>query len=87
MGFELNEGQGSLFKNDKNESEKRPDYKGSIKIDGQEYWLSAWIKDSTKGKFMSLSAQPKTASNTGLSKPANKSIGGDFDDMENFVPF
>jgi len=56
-----NELQGVLFKNDKKESEKHPDYKGSIQINGAEFWLSAWIneKKDGSGKYMSLKAQPK----------------------------
>ncbi len=41
-----------LFRNDKEGNEKRPDYTGTINIDGTEYRLAAWIKDGKKGKFM-----------------------------------
>lgn len=52
--------RGVLFKNDKQGNENRPDYKGSINVNGQELWLSAWLKTSQAGnKFMSLSVQPK----------------------------
>jgi len=54
-----NEKSGVLFKNDKEGNEKRPDYKGSIQIEGVEYWLSAWVKEGKNGKFMSLKAGPK----------------------------
>jgi hypothetical protein len=54
-----NTNRGVLFKNDRKEQDNHPDYKGSINIDGQEFWLSAWIKESQKGKFMSLSVKPK----------------------------
>ena len=50
---------GVLFKNDKKEQEKHPDYKGSIMVDGTEYWLSAWIKEGKSGKFMGLAVSPK----------------------------
>jgi hypothetical protein len=60
MPFELKPGQGSLFKNDDKQGENSPDYKGSINVDGTEFWLNAWIKTSKKGsKYMSLSVKPK----------------------------
>lgn len=55
MAFEQRDMSGVLFKNDKKDAENQPDYKGSIKIDGVEMRLSAWIKEGKKGKFMSIS--------------------------------
>jgi len=52
---------GVLFKNDKKDTEKHPDYKGNIMVDGQEYWLSAWIKEGKTGKFMGLAVSPRDA--------------------------
>ena len=52
---------GSLFKNDKGENPNRPDYRGDICIGGVVYSLSAWIKEGQRGKFMSLQATPKPA--------------------------
>jgi len=54
-----NTNSGVLFKNDRKETEKHPDYKGSINIEGTEYWLSGWKKESKKGPLLSLSVQPK----------------------------
>jgi uncharacterized protein (DUF736 family) len=57
-----NTNRGSLFKNDRKDDAKFPDYKGSLNVDGVEYWLSAWIKVSKDGaKFMSLSIKNKSA--------------------------
>lgn len=64
---------GVLFKNDKKEQEKHPDYKGSIMVDGTEYWLSAWIKEGKSGKFMGLAVSPKDAQPP-ASKPAPKNL-------------
>jgi hypothetical protein len=50
---------GLLFRNHDKETDKHPDYKGNLTIGGAEYWLSAWIKDGKRGKFMSLSVKPK----------------------------
>jgi hypothetical protein len=54
-----NTNRGVLFKNDKKTAENHPDYKGNVNVDGEEFWLSAWIKEGAKGKFMSLSVSPK----------------------------
>lgn len=55
-----NTNRGSLFKNDKGDNEKRPDYTGSLNVEGTDYKLSAWIKESKDGKkYMSISVQPK----------------------------
>lgn len=54
-----NTNRGALFKNDRKEQPNHPDYRGSVNVGGVEYWLSAWIKDGQKGKFMSLSIKPK----------------------------
>jgi hypothetical protein len=59
MAYERRDGDGSLFKNDRKETDKHPDYQGSILINGEDFWLSAWIKKGAKGTFMSLSAKPK----------------------------
>lgn len=51
----MKENTGSLFKNDKKESETHPDYKGSAKINNEEYWMSSWINKSADGKtYMSF---------------------------------
>ena len=57
-----NTNRGSLFKNDRKDDAKFPDYKGSLNVDGVEFWLSAWLKVSKDGqKFMSLSNKNKKA--------------------------
>ena len=59
MAFELKDGQGSFFKNAKDGVENRPDYRGEFKLDGALYKISGWIKEGPKGKWMSLSVEPK----------------------------
>ena len=55
-----NTNRGSLFKNDRKETDKHPNYKGSLNVAGTDYWISAWIKKSKEGStFMSLSVEEK----------------------------
>ena len=62
--------RGALFKNDRKETENHPDYKGQVNVDGTDYWLSAWIKESQNGgKYMSLSVQPKEDRKPAAKKP------------------
>jgi hypothetical protein len=83
-----NTNRGVLFKNDRKESEKHPDYKGNINVNGVEFWLSAWIKDGAKGKFMSLSIQPKEAQQSAPKKPDPISSGRSLQsDMNDDIPF
>jgi hypothetical protein len=71
-----NTNSGLLAKNDKQGNDSRPDYRGSINVDGTEYWLSAWIKTGRDGtklagqKYMSLSVQPKGDWGTPAPAPA-----------------
>jgi hypothetical protein len=61
-----NTNRGVLFRNDRKETDNHPDYKGSVNVGGEEFWLSAWINEGKPGskmegqKYMSLSVQPKT---------------------------
>ncbi len=64
MSYELKEGQGSLFRNNKDGNEKRPDYRGQVNINGTFYDVSGWIKEGQKGKWMSLKVQLPHSSNS-----------------------
>lgn len=89
MPFELKDGQGSLFRNEKKTSEKQPDYRGDLMIDGVKYSLSAWIKTGKNGKFFSIACQvPQQRSEYAKEKPKNQETGaGVFDDLEDDIPF
>lgn len=63
MAYELKEGQGSVFPNDRKESDSHADWRGSIKIDGKEYWLNGWNKQG-KSDWISFSVKLKDPNKT-----------------------
>jgi len=58
-----------LFKNDQGNNPKRPNYTGSANLDGIEFRLSGWIRESAKGKFISGQVQLKEVQGETRSKP------------------
>lgn len=65
-----NTNKGVLFVNDKMLSDKHPSRKGSINIEGVEYWLSGWDRMTAKGETISLSVERKDAAKAQGAKPA-----------------
>lgn len=75
MSFQYQPGSGSLFTNDKEGNDKRPDYRGDINIDGKNYRIAGWIKEGKKGAFISLKVDDKAAPDMASrvdSKPAQQ---------------
>ncbi len=56
-----NTNTGIISKNDRKESDKHPDIKGSANIDGVEFYVNGWRKTRKDGSgfFYSLSFKPK----------------------------
>ena len=81
--------RGALFKNDRKESDKHPDYKGPLNINGTDGWIAAWLKTDKNGKkYMSLSWEPKQqshAADPAQQGPQAKSQG--YEDPSDEVPF
>lgn len=40
---------GAIFKNDKKTADNQPDYRGKINVDGKEWEISLWLRESNKG--------------------------------------
>jgi len=80
--MEKRDNSGVLFKSDKIENERSPQYKGNITVDGKDYWISAWIKEGKSGKFMGLAVSPKEEYKP---KTSERSKATNFDDQS--LPF
>ena len=79
---------GSLFKNDRKNTENHPDYTGSIVVNGQEFWLSAWLKDRPSGgKYMSLALKEKDAPAQARQAPASKPAMSYAEELDDEIPF
>jgi hypothetical protein len=61
MTTEQRDNSGIMFRNHDKSGERDRDYKGEATISGAEYWMSGWIKEGKKGKFMTFSFKPKDA--------------------------
>jgi hypothetical protein len=84
-----NTNRGILSRNERKEKETHPSHKGSINVDGVEYWLDAWTQERKdgSGKFFSLSIKRKDQQQAKAPAPAPKQASGGFDDMDSDVPF
>lgn len=89
--YELKDDRGNLFINKKKKNQDSPDWSGKMKLNGQEFYLSAWEKKTKAGDtFFSVSlgkmvpAQPtKHSIDKGNAfAPADK-----HNDMDDEIPF
>lgn len=80
MAYEMKDLQGSLFVNDKQGNDRRPDMKGKILINGQTYWLSAWKQQSQQGQtYLSLKAELSQGATAAPAAPKPQDDGFPFD--------
>jgi hypothetical protein len=77
---------GALFKNQRKDESgpNAPDYTGDILVSGVRYRLAGWVKEGSRGKFLSLSVkrdEQAVEAKAAAKKPAG---GMSFDDA---IPF
>lgn len=89
MAYEKRDMSGTLFKNDRKEKDTHADYRGEIRIDGRDYWLSCWIKEGRNGKFLSLSAKLKDGTGDRPVQEFKQKVKEHFPDasLDDEVPF
>lgn len=80
-----NTNTGMTYQNDNKKSDKHPDMKGSINIEGKEYWLAGWHKETRRGPIVSWKASPKEE---GYRKKEPTQVGVVIDnDLNDDLPF
>jgi len=74
--YEQKDNSASIFVNDRETAETHPDSTGTAKIDGVEYYVSAWRRESKSGKkYLSLSFKRKDADTVAArSKPIDEQM-------------
>lgn len=92
MAYEQKDNTGSLFANVEKRSENFPDYSGSVRIEGADWWISGWKKTSKDGKtFLSLSVKRKdgTAARPDQAAEFKQAVKKNFPDadLDSDVPF
>ena len=70
MAFEHKANSGSIFRNDRKSRDSQPDHRGDCKIDGTDYWISAWVNETNGGtKYFSLKFEPKEGKSPATTSP------------------
>lgn len=84
-----NTNRGSIWKNEKKETDKHPDFTGSLNVDGHDYWVNAWKRKpgaSERAPALSFSVKrkdgnaPKQDAGQGARRPIKQ-------DMDDEIPF
>jgi uncharacterized protein (DUF736 family) len=84
--YETRDNSGAIFKNDRKEQENQPDYKGSARVGGVDYWVSVWLKTSQNGvKFMSTAYTAKDVQAAAAQAP--KSDNMTMEELDSDIPF
>lgn len=79
-----NTNRGVLFKNNRKEKDSHPDYTGTGNLNGEDFQISAWLKEGKNGKFFSFSFQPPYKKEA---KEPEKANGYVVDKDEDLIPF
>jgi len=73
-----NTNRGSIWKNDRRETEKHPHFTGVANVEGREFYVSAWKKDkdgNPKAPALTFSLKPKDGVVTSTAEPFNDPLG------------
>lgn len=87
-----NTNTGMMMRNENREHDKQPEFKGSLNVNGQDFWVSAWVNTGKEGskiegkKYFSIKLTAKDAPRD--SKPAASKARVGFErDLDDEIPF
>ena len=83
-----NTNRGQIWGNDRKSDDSQPDFRGSINVEGVEYWMSAWKRKSDanpKAPALRFSIQKKETANDALEKA--QSAPPEMDSFDDSIPF
>ena len=82
MAYEQRDNSGTLFRNERRQNDRSPEYTGSVLIGGKEYWINGWVKEGkNEKKFFSLAFKEKE------SRPEQQSKPKQAEPLDDDVPF
>ena len=82
-----NSNRGAIWKNEKKDSDKHPDFTGQLNVGGHDYWVSAWKRKPgapDTAPALSFAVKLKDGKPSAASQPVKRSIQ---DDMADDIPF
>jgi len=85
-----NTNKGAIWGNKDKKGETHPDFKGSINIEGKEYWLSGWKRkpnDNPNAPSVKFSVQAKDAVHNQGVQNAQQAAAPAQDDFNDDIPF
>jgi hypothetical protein len=84
-----NTNRGSIWRNEKKETDKHPDFTGSLNVDGKDYWVSAWKRKpdaSERAPALSFSVKLKDGAAPKQDSGARQPLKPELDDEIPFSP-
>lgn len=84
-----NDNRGTLGRNKRREKDTHPEYSGQATIGGVDYWVSGWVKTSSRDgeKFFSLSFREKTERARDLVPEQRPATAPARDALDDDIPF
>lgn len=84
---ERRDNSGVIFRVREKQKETFPDYEGNCTINGQEFWMNAWLKKDKNGNtFMSFAFKPKKLPAGQTKQPSFEDSKAD-DGFQDAIPF